>query len=141
MSSIQRLVGQMLKPGQAPENVEFFARTNDPLGYKIRNLVVSSVSGTLTLDIAQAQSFSCTLTEAVTTIDVNGPMVANEYWEFFLTLIQDSTPRAVTWASKFLFPGGTDHVVSTGSGAVDVLHCWTIDGGTTWNCTFAQAFA
>lgn len=137
----KQLVGQIQRPGKPPENVRLIASDNDPLRYNLRHLNVSSSSGTLTLDLGEANSFACTLTENITTIDINGPMVADQFWEFHLELTQDSTARTVTWAAAFEFPGGTDHVMSTGSGDVDAIHGYSIDGGTTWKCTFVNAFA
>ena len=137
----RQLKGRVQSPGERPRDIRLVVDDDDPLRYKLRHLNISSSSGTLTLDLAEANSFACTLTENVTTIDVNGPMVTDEFWEFHLELTQDSTPRTVTWAAKFEFPGGTDHVMSTGSGDVDAIHGYSIDGGTTWKCTFVNAFA
>lgn len=137
----RQLIGQLQRPSGPPERVTLIADNPDPLTYHVRHLNVSSSSNTLTLDLAEANSFSCTLTENITTIDVNGPMATDEYWEFELKLVQDSTPRTVTWAAKYRFPGGTDPVMSTASGAVDRVFCRSIDGGTTWDCDFSQAYA
>ena len=134
-------IGQIQEPGLKPRNVSLVVEDNDPLVYKLRHLPVSSSSGTLTLDISEANSYACTLTENVTTVDINGPMVSGQFWEFHLQLTQDTTARTVTWAAKFLFPGGTDHVMSTGSGNIAAVHGYSVDGGATWNCTFVNAFA
>ena len=135
------LVGQIQRPGSRPIRTNIVGDDNTPIRYSVRHLNVDSSSGTLTLDLGQANSFACTLTENVTTIDINGPMATDEYWEFHLELTQDSTARTVTWAAKFEFPGGTDHTMSTGSGDVDAIHGYSTDGGTTWKCTFVNAFA
>ena len=137
----RQLIGQIQRPGQRPEPTRITVDDHDPLNYHISHRNVSSSSGTLTLDLGIANSFACTLTENITTIDINGPMVADECWEFFLDLTQDSTARTVTWAAKFLFPGGTDHTMSAGSGAIDAIYGYTIDGGTTYRCTFDKAYA
>ena len=137
----KQLIGQIERPGQLPESVRIIVDDTDPIGYSLRDLEVDSVSGTLTLDLSRANSFGCTLTENVTTVDINGPMQAGETWTFHVELTQDSTPRTVTWAAKFLFPGGTDHVMSTGSGDVDAISGYSRDGGTTWICSFINAVA
>ena len=125
----QQLRGQIQRPGQPVENVTLVLETSDPLGYKKRHLNVTSVSGVLTLDLGAARSFKCVLTEDITTIDVNGPMVVDEFWDFHLKFVQESTARTTTWAAKFLFIGGTDN-----------LYGWTIDGGTTFDMLFWKAF-
>lgn len=58
-----------------------------------------------------------------------------------IRITQDSTPRTVAWPAAFKWAGGVAGVVSTGSGAVDVLAITTFDGGTTWQATLAKAFA
>lgn len=142
MPTKRQYVGQIQRPGERPQEVRLFAESSDVISpYKIRHLNVTSSSGTLTLDISAAQSFSCTLSENITTVDVNGPMAANEYWEFAIRFVQDSTPRTVSWAAKYLFPGGTDPVISTGSGDIDIIQGYTTDGGTTWYMSFLQDFA
>jgi hypothetical protein len=50
-----------------------------------------------------------------------------------MRLTQDSTARTWTSPSGTRFNGGTDYVVSTGSGAVDWITYTTLDGGTTWD--------
>lgn len=137
----RELIGQIRAPGRQPESVRLVSEDNEPITYAVRHLNVSSSSNTLTLNLADANSFACTLTENITTIDVNGPMVTDEFWEFHLQLTQDTSARTVTWASKFHFPGGTDHSMSTGSGDVDAIHCYSIDGGTTWRCSFVNDLA
>ena len=136
----RQLIGQIQRPGQRPEKAHITVDDNDPLNYRIRHLNVSSASNTLTLDLGAANSFSCTLTENITTVDVNGPMQADEYWEFEIELIQDSTPRTITWAAKFRFPAGTDHTMSTGSGDIDRVFCRTINGGSNYDCNFSKDY-
>lgn len=103
--------------------------------YAVTHNSVSSSSGTLTLDYSTGQSFTCTLTENITTITVSNPPASGKYGELALRLVQHaSSPKTVTWASAYKFPGGTDHVMSTGASAVDYVTMRTIDGGTTWYC-------
>ena len=109
--------------------------------YSITHNSVSSSGGTLTLDYSTGQSFTCTLTEDVSTVTVTNPPVSGKYGELVLRLVQDSTARTVTWASAYKFPGGVDHVMSTTSGAIDRVILSTIDGGTTWNCDFSNGYA
>ena len=137
----RNLVGQIQQKNRPSARIRVVSDDLNPFQYRVRHLNIDSASGTLTLDLGKANSFACTLTENITTIDINGPMKSDELWDFHLELTQDSTPRTVTWAAKFTFPGGTDHVMSTASGAVDAIYGYTLDGGTTWRCTFVNAFA
>jgi len=54
---------------------------------------------------------------------------------------QDATPRTVAWPASFRWVGGTDGVVSSGAGAIDMLALTTHDGGATWLVTLAKGFA
>ena len=56
--------------------------------YGIKHNVVSSSSGTLTLDLATGNSFVTTLTENITTITLSNPPATGKYGEFTLKLIQ-----------------------------------------------------
>ena len=58
---------------------------------------------------------------------------------YILTVTQDSTARTLTWPSVYRFPGGTDPVLSTGSGAVDKF--FFESDGTNMDGTFAQDYA
>ena len=138
----KQLKGQLQKPGQRTETVSITVDDSESLNYRIRHRNVSSASGTLSLDISTANSFACTLTENITTIDVNGAMVTDQYWEFNLRLVQHaSAAKTVAWAAKFHFPNGVDHVMSTAVDSVDSIHGYSVDGGTIWDCTFALASA
>lgn len=124
-----------------PIDARTFEQSSDPLKFAIRHRNISSASGVLTLDLAQANSFTCTLTENITSIDVNGPMRTDQFWFFYLELIQEATARTVTWPAAFLFPGGTDHVMSTGNADIDSIFGYSLDGGSNWRCRFETNYA
>ncbi len=112
------------------------------LDYAIKHTVVASASGVLTLNLTTGNSFVTTLTENVTSVVVSNPL-ASEYVQFVLKLIQDGAGGAFTvaWPAAFLFPGGTDPVMSVANNAIDEVTGRTIDAGTEWRCSFSQAFA
>ncbi len=113
------------------------------LDYAIKHAApVSSAAGVLTLDLTDGNSFVTTLTENVTSVVVSNPL-ASEYVQFALKLIQDGAGGAFTvaWPAAFLFPGGTDPVMSVANNAIDEVTGRTIDAGTEWRCSFSQAFA
>ncbi len=110
--------------------------------YGITHNNVSSSGGTLTLDYSTGQSFTCTLTENITTFTVTNPPVSGVYGEFVLRLVQHaSAAKTVTWGSAYHFPHGTDHVMSTGLSSVDYITMRTIDGGTIWYCDFSNNYS
>lgn len=55
-----------------------------------------------------------------------------------LRIVQDSTPRTVTWPTM-KWPSGTPPTISTGSGAIDIVRVYY--DGTTYYGEFKQAYA
>jgi hypothetical protein len=110
--------------------------------YGITKHAETSSAGTLTIDMSLGNAVEYTFTENVTTVTISNPPASGTYGEVWLKLIQHaSAAKTITWAAKYKFPGGTDHVMSTSTGAVDLIHLCTIDGGTTYYCTFVQGLA
>ncbi len=111
--------------------------------YGITHTAPSSSSGTLVLDLTTGNSFVTTLTENITTLTISNPPASGTYGQFTLRVIQDGASGAYTlaWPASVKFPGGTDPVITTSNDAVDIITCYTIDGGTTWYGDFSQAYA
>jgi hypothetical protein len=101
----------------------------------------TSTSGVLTIDCAASDYFTHALDENVTSWSITNLPGSGKGATKMIRFTQDSTPRTVAWPASFLWAGGTDGVVSTGSGAVDVLAITTFDNGTTWIATLANAFS
>lgn len=105
-----------------------------------RNLVtaVASAAGVVTIDCSLGDYFTLPLSENVTGwVFTNVPPACS----VLVRITQDATARTVAWAASARWVGGTDGVVSTASGAIDVLALTTFDGGTTWQATLAKGFA
>lgn len=104
---------------------------NDALNEKY--LSVTSLSGTATLDCAEANVFSITLSEATTFAFSNAPPSGSAYG-LTLEVKQDASGSGyvVTWPSSIDWPLGTPPALSTSANAVDVMTFYTRDGGTTW---------
>tara|TARA_R110000803_G_scaffold168589_2_gene231634 strand:- start:1378 stop:2337 length:960 start_codon:yes stop_codon:yes gene_type:complete len=94
--------------------------------------VVSSSSGTLTIDFETGNVFQSTLTENVTTLTLSNPPATGTSYSFTLKIVQDSTARTITWPSSVDWAAATAPTISTGSGEVDVFVFFTTDGGTTF---------
>lgn len=139
MSARRKLSAQIHRPGKGPDEATIYVYDNDPLNYKVGHGNITSESGVLTLDLGSYNSFSTTLTENITLIDINGPMKANEHWEFNLQLTQHaSSPKTVAWAAKYRFPNGIDHEMSVGVDDIDSIHGYSINVGVNWDCTFTN---
>ena len=90
---------------------------------------LGSLTGTVGIDLANGNSFYGTLT-GNTTFTMTGFTNAKEC-EFVLGIVQDSTPRSITWPAAVKWAGGTPPTISTASGARDVFVFRSRDGGTT----------
>lgn len=110
--------------------------------YAVTSNAVSSASNELTLDMSTGNVFTTTLTENVTTVTVTNPPATGTYGELLLIATQDSASSfTITWAALYLFPGGTDPVMTATVDAVDEISLHTVDGGTSFNGNFSQAYA
>ena len=92
---------------------------------------VTSTSNATTIDCETGNVFAHTLTEN-TTFTFSNPPTSGTAYGFMLKLVQDSTPRTVTWPASVDWAGSIAPNVSAGSGYVDVFVFVTHDGGTTW---------
>lgn len=111
-------------------------------GASARNTVSAlATSGSVTVDYSLGDYFTIGLTGNVTAWSFTNMPGAGKGATLMIQFTQDSTPRTVAWPASFRWAGGVAGVVSTGSGAVDLLAITTFDNGTTWRATLAKAFA
>lgn len=105
-----------------------------------RNIVTTLAvsSGNVALDCSLGDYFKLAPTANVTGWTItNVPAACSLMIEF----TQDTTARTVAWPASFKWAGGSAGVVSTTSGAKDLVAMTTLDGGATWRATLAKAFA
>ncbi len=112
------------------------------LDYALAHNVVSSVGGTLTLDLTTGNSFVTTLDENATVV-LSNPPATGRYGQIVIKIIQDASGGAftVTWPASVIWPGGTAPTITTSNGAIDEVTLRTIDAGTEWRGSFSQAFS
>ena len=112
--------------------------------------IVTSVSNVLTIDLSRANSFTCTIDEAINKVKIINPL--SEASSFTIKFLQDSTGgyavkspsgsnvvgietfyNADDDAIPLLWPGGgVIPVVTTGAGKSDIYSFRTFDGGSTF---------
>jgi len=108
-------------------------------GDTVSNL--GSLTGGITLDLSNGNSFYGTLSGNVTSVTLSNATSGKEC-EFVFEVTQDSTPRTITWGSAWKWASGIPPTISTGSGAKDVIVARTRDGGTTIHAAIVgQAFS
>jgi len=96
-----------------------------------------SAGGVLTINYASGNYQFFQLTENVTSVLITNPPANGIGGELTLVLKNHaSAAKTVAWGAAYLFPGGTDHVMTNAVDAVDMLRLRTLDGGTSWLVTF-----
>ena len=92
---------------------------------------VSSSSGVLTLNLAAATVFTCTLTENITSwVFSNAVNTQFNAWTVVLTQ-HASSAKTVAYQAAVKFGAGVDHVMTAAVNSIDIVSFHTVDGGTT----------
>ena len=106
-------------------------------------VTVTQGSGTVTLDLAQGNFFEFTLTENVTGWTFSNLASSGTASSWIIKITQHaSSAKTVAYPAAVKWSGGYDHVMSTGTGSIDIVSMFTIDGGTTVYATqVGKAFA
>ena len=95
-------------------------------------VTVTQSGGDVTLDLAQGNFFEFTLTENVTGWTFSNLASSGTASSWIIKITQHaSSAKTVAYPSSIKWAGGTDHVMSTATGAIDIVSMFTIDGGTT----------
>ena len=106
--------------------------------YAETDVAVTSSSGVVSIDLANGNTGSITLTENITDIDFTN-VPTNGVSTFTLQITQDSTARTVAINAVTVngggdvtakTAGGGGYTVSTGSGAIDLVTFLFLDAGT-----------
>lgn len=103
---------------------------------------VTSAAGVGQIDCAAANVFLIELTED-TLIELLNPPPSGQAFGLTLEIVQDASPRVVTWPSSVKFPNdGEVPETSSAAGAIDVFTLATRDGGASWiGALVGQGFA
>ena len=117
------------------------------VGLRTKVGIVTSVSNVLTLDLSSAQTFTCTVDEAINQVKVTN--IPSEGSSFTIKFLQDATGYAVKSPSgatgittfydasggaiELMWPaGGVIPTVTTGAGKSDIYSFRTFDGGSSF---------
>ena len=94
-------------------------------------VTVTQSSGTVTLDLAQGNFFEFTLTENVTGWTFSNLASSGTASSWIIKITQHaSNAKTVAYPAAIKWAGGTDHVMSTATGSIDIVSMFTIDSGT-----------
>lgn len=110
--------------------------------YAVKHQVLSISTGTTpdsaTVDCTLGNSAYLDLENAVENIDVffTNPPASGRYGEINLIVEQGTTARTINFPASVDWKGGAP-TLSTVNNTIDVLHFFTVNGGTTWIGTYA----
>ncbi len=94
-------------------------------------VTVTQGSGTVTLDLAQGNFFEFTLTENVTGWTFSNTAASGTASSWIIKITQHaSSAKTIAYPAAIKWAGGTDHVMSTATGSIDIVSMFTIDSGT-----------
>ena len=93
-------------------------------------VTVTQGSGTVTLDLAQGNFFEFTLTANVTGWTFSNLATSGTASSWIIKITQHaSSAKTVAYPAGVKWAGGTDHVMSTATGAIDIVSMFTMDAG------------
>ena len=102
----------------------------------------TGVGGNITLDYEVAQSRHITLTANTTITAIDNTPVTDRYAEMKIVVSQNSTGGyTLAWPASIQWARGTAPVITPDIDATDIVHIFTVDGGTSWFGTFIQDFS
>lgn len=90
-------------------------------------------SGTLTLNLNDAQVFDVSLNANITTLTISNIDSSSNTVNAFTVIFQmDGTARTITWPAAVKWAGGTAPTLTSTNGKKDILSFLSPDNGTTW---------
>jgi hypothetical protein len=95
-------------------------------------------SGTTAWDLNLGRSATLIAATGNTTMGAPTNLLAGG--EYVLKFTQDSTPRTITWNAVFKWDAGAPPVLSTDSGAIDIISFWS-DGTNLYGGQFVRGAA
>lgn len=98
--------------------------------FSLKKQTVSGIA-TTAIDYELGSYVILNLTANIAALSVTNPP-AVDVGVVRLKIIQDATPRTITWPASVQWPSGVEPTLSVAAGAIDFVDIWTDDGGTTW---------
>lgn len=95
---------------------------------------VTSSSGTASFNCEDANTFSITLSESVTTTNFQNPPASGTGYTMTIEVIQDSggSGYSIAWPTSVDWPSATAPTLTATASGKDIFVFTTRDGGTTW---------
>lgn len=108
--------------------------------YGIQHQSISSSGGALTINFENGNSVYTLLTENITSLTLSNPPVSGRLGQIEIYIIQDSTPRTITWPGSIDWDGGIAPDLSTANGQY-LVHLRTHTGGAAYLGVWSGPFS
>jgi len=98
-----------------------------------------------------AVTINCTLGNSVlidldpatadVTVTLSNPPASGTYGELSIAVVMGTPAHGITWPGTVVWMGGGAPTLTTTNDVVDLIHLFTVDGGTIWFGTYSLAAA
>lgn len=114
--------------------------TLEDYGIKHTSPTVSGNAVTVNCTLGNSFTIDMDPATAAVTLTLSNPSPSGTYCEVNLTIIMGTPAYGITWPGSVVWQGGgTAPTLTSTNNVVDIVHLYTVDGGTTWYGTYALA--
>lgn len=110
--------------------------------YGVKHTAPTVSANAVTVNLTLGNSFLIDMdpATAAVTLTLSNPPASGTYGEANLIIVMGTPAYGITWPGSIVWQnGGTAPTLSTTNNEVDLVHLFTVDGGTTWYGTYALA--
>jgi hypothetical protein len=107
--------------------------------YGVKHTAPTVSANAVTLNCAVSNSFLVDMDPATAAVVVtlSNPPASGTYGEMNIAIVMGTPAYGITWPGSVVWQGGTAPNLTTVNNNVDLVHLFTVDGGTTWYGTFS----
>jgi len=111
--------------------------------YAIKHTAPTVSGNAVTVNCVNGNSFAIDMdpATAAVTLTLSNPPASGRYGEVNLHITMGTPAYDITWPGTVTWQGGSAPTLTSSNNVVDLVHLFTINGGTNWYGTFALAAA
>lgn len=115
--------------------------TLEDYGVKHQAPTVSANAVTVDCTLGNSVLIDLDPATAAVTLTLSNPPPSGTYGEVNIAIVMGTPAYGITWPGSVTWQGGVAPSLTTTNNVVDLVHLFTVDGGTTWYGTYALADA
>lgn len=111
--------------------------------YGVKHSAPTVSGNAVTLDCTVSNSFLVDMDPATAAVAVtlSNPPASGTYGEMTIAIVMGTPAYGITWPGSVTWQGGAAPNLTSTNNVVDLVHLFTVDGGTNWYGTFSLAAA